>query len=246
MRMFFIHPVFVFVMSFFSPLAIANAMSVEPMVLDLASVGKQSTASLKVSNPSVSPLPVEINISRMEIGKDGQPIYKPAAEDFLIYPPQANIPAGAAQTFRIQWIGSPELAKSATYRFSVSQIPLRMAKGQSGIQVTMSFGVVVSVSPLQAKAAVSVGSATAAKDKDGKSAVALNVKNAGNKQAYMRRAGLRLSAGNWSTKLSAYEVEQKVGLGIVQPGKERIFLIPLDVPPGVTQISATLDYQPEE
>jgi hypothetical protein len=50
---------------------------------------------------------------------------------------------------------------------------------------------------------------------------------------------------NWSANLNAVEVEKKLGLCIVQPGKERRFLIPIDVPSGVSDITASIDYKPE-
>ena len=229
-----------------APFVAAKAMTVEPMVIEIASMGKDAANSFRVTNTGAAPLPVEITVSRLEVSADGTPSYMPAPSDILIYPPQANIQKGAAQTFRVQWIGDPALAKSQTYRLSVSQVPLKMAQGQSGIQITMSFGVVVSVAPPQAKAAIAVLDARSAKGGDGKSAVALSIKNSGNKQAYMRDAALSLSAGNWSKKLSSIEVGQRLGLGIIQPGKERRFLLPVEVPGNVSKITASIDYQPEK
>ena len=228
----------------FMPLAVASAMTVEPMVLDVASIGKETKHSFKVTNTGVSSLLVEITVSRMELGPNGEPRYTPNEDDFLIYPPQANIPKGAAQIFRVQWIGDPEIRESRNYRVSVSQVPVKRPEGTSGIQITMSFGVVVSVSPPQGSAAIAVTGAKPAKGEDGKQAVALNVKNTGNKHAYMRDAAISLSGGGWSAKLTADEVQQKLGLGIVQPGKERRFLIPVEVPAGVSDITASIDYQP--
>jgi fimbrial chaperone protein len=223
----------------------SHAMSVEPLVLDLSTAGKNATQSFRVSNEATSPLPVEIVVTRLEIGPNGQTSYKPASDEFLIYPPQANIPSGGAQNFRVQWIGEPDLKVSRNYRFAVSQVPVKQPKGTSGIQISLSFGVIVGIAAPDMAPAMSVTGA-ALKTEGSKRLAAVKVKNTGGKHGYLRKAALSFTGGNWSTKLSAYEVEQKVGLGIVQPGKERIFLIPLDVPPGVTQISATLDYQPEE
>lgn len=228
------------------PFVAAKAMSVEPMVLELTSIGKEASGSFKVTNSSAASLPVDIIVSRLEVSADGTPTYTPAPSDILIYPPQANIQKGAAQTFRVQWIGDSALAKSQTYRLSVSQVPLKMAQGQSGIQITMSFGVVVSVAPPQAKAAIAVLDARPAKSSNGKAAIALNIKNSGNKQAYMRDAAINLSADNWSRKLSAIEVGERLGLGIIQPGKERRFLLPIEVPGNVSDITASIDYQPEK
>jgi fimbrial chaperone protein len=224
----------------------ARAMSVEPLVLDVASAGAASKQSFRVGNDGATGLPVEINVARIEIDPNGKLHYQSAEDDFLIYPPQANIPKGGAQTFRVQWIGNPDIKESSNYRFTVSQVPVKQSEDTSGIQISLSFGVIVSVSPPQGNAAIAVTGAKPAKGENGKQAVALSIKNTGNKHAYMRDAAVSLSAGNWSQKLTAYEVGQKVGLGIVQPGKERRFLIPVDVPPGVSDITASIDYQPEK
>ena len=221
-------------------------MTVEPIVIEIASMGKDAANSFRVTNTGATSLPVEIRVSRLDVSADGTPTYTPAPSDILIYPPQANIQKGAAQTFRVQWIGDPALAKSQTYRLSVSQVPLKTAQGQSGIQITMSFGVVLSVTPPQAKAAIAVLDAKPAKGGDGKAAIALNIKNSGNKQAYMRDAAISLSAGKWSKTLSSDEVGQRLGLGIIQPGKQRRFLLPIEVPADVSDITASIDYQPKK
>jgi P pilus assembly chaperone PapD len=224
----------------------ALAMSVEPLVLDMESLGKGAGHSFKVGNDTALPLPVEISVSRLEIDENGELDYQPAEEEFLVFPPQAIIAEGTAQTFRLQWLGESDIAASRTYRVAVTQIPVKQPDNTSGIQISMSFGVIVNVAPLSGRSAITMSEVKPAKTKDGGPAIALNVKNTGNKHAYLRDAALSLSAGTWSQKLTAYEVGQKVGLGIVQPGKERRFLIPMDVPPGVSDITASIDYQPEK
>lgn len=228
------------------PLAFASAMTVEPIILDVSSIGKNASTSFKVSNPGASPLPVEITVSEMDIGPDGKTVTKPADDAFIIYPPLADIKPGSAQTFRVQWIGDPEIVTSHNYRVSVSQVPVKRKDKASGIQLVLSFGVVVSVSPPESISNIVVSKAMPVTDKDGRRAIALSVKNPGNKYAVMKNAAISLSGGNWSASLSAVEVEKKVGLGIVQPGKERRFLIPVDMPQDVSDITASIDYQPDK
>ncbi|MGF1618988.1 MAG: hypothetical protein ACFCUR_00060 [Rhodomicrobiaceae bacterium] len=236
----------VFLIGTFAVSVSSFAMSVEPLLLEVSSLGKGATQSFKVTNNGPTALPVEVSVSSIDIGNDGELVYAPEEGNFLIYPPQANISPGGAQTFRVQWIGDPDLLESRNYRLAVSQVPLELPEATSGIQITMSFGVIVSVSPTVGQATIASNGAKLAKMGSGEPAIVLSVKNTGNKHAYMRDAALSLSAGNWSQKLTAYEVGQKIGLGIVQPGKERRFLIPVDVPPGVSDITASIDYQPEK
>ena len=144
---------------------------------------------------------------------------KKTGDDLLIFPPQAMIAPGASQVFRVQWVGDPEISKSKTYRVSVGQVPVKLAKGKSGIQIVMSFGVTVNVAPLNGKSAIVVTKAATAKDKSGKRVAAVTVKNPGNKHAYLQKSSIKLSGSGWSKQMTSGEISQKVGLGIVQPGK---------------------------
>ena len=222
----------------------APAMTVEPLVMDIASAGKGAQQSFKVDNNSAAPLPVEITVSRIEFGPNGEQNRERGGQEFLIYPPQAIIAAGASQVFRVQWIGEPDLAKSRSYRFDVSQVPVKLSKQQSGIQIVMTFGVTVNVAPPQGKSDIQVMGAAPVVGKDGKRLASLTVKNPGSKHAYLRQSVIDLSGGGWSAQLTSAAIGQQVGLGIVQPGKERRFILPIEVPAGVSAIKATVKYDP--
>lgn len=222
----------------------APAMTVEPLVIDIASAGKGAQQSFKVDNNSAAPLPVEITVSRIEFGPNGEQNRERGGQEFLIYPPQAIIAAGASQVFRVQWIGEPDLAKSRSYRFDVSQVPVKLSKQQSGIQIVMTFGVTVNVAPPQGKSDIQVMGAAPVVGKDGKRLASLTVKNPGSKHAYLRQSVIDLSGGGWSAQLTSAAIGQQVGLGIVQPGKERRFILPIEVPAGVSAIKATVKYDP--
>ncbi len=110
----------------------------------------------------------------------------------------------------------------------------------------MSFGVTVNVAPPKGQAAILVESAAPVAGKDGKRLASLTVKNPGNKHAYLKQSTIRLSGGGWSAEMTPGEIAQKVGLGIVQPGHERRFVLPVEVPSGVTQIKADVQFRPDE
>jgi P pilus assembly chaperone PapD len=118
-------------------------------------------------------------------------------------------------------------------------------KGTSGIQIVMSFGVTVNVAPLGGRADIVVMGAAPAKGKDGKRLAALTVKNPGNMHAYLQKSSIRLSGAGWSAEMTPGEIAQKVGLGIVQPGKQRRFILPVEVPSGVSEIQASVELRPE-
>ena len=125
----------------------ARAMSVTPIVIEMVSTGRHSKATIRVVNDGSKKLPVEIVVSRVELGPEGERKETPAGDEFLIFPPQALVAPGATQTFRIQWVGDPVIAKSQTYIFSVNQVPVKMPKGISGVQLVFNFATVVNVAP---------------------------------------------------------------------------------------------------
>jgi hypothetical protein len=63
--------------------------------------------------------------------------------------------------------------------------------------------------------------------------------------AYLQRSSIRLSGAGWSAEMTPGEIAQKVGLGIVQPGKQRRFILPVEVPSGVSEIQASVELRPE-
>lgn len=223
--------------------SVASAMSVEPLLLDLSTVGKGARQSFKVTNDGGKPLPVEISTFRLELNGDGEQATRLDEESFLIYPAQAMIAPGASQVFRVQWIGEPELAQSQSYRFSVAQVPVKLPEGKSGIQIVMNFGITVNVAPPGGSSDIVVLGAEPVTGKEGKRVTALRVKNPGNIHAYLQRSEIRLSGDGWSAALTSGQIAQTLGLGIVQPGKERRFILPVEVPANISRIEAFVERQ---
>src|SRR5438128_6924773 len=127
----------------------ASATSVSPIQLEMTSAGSASRAQVKVTSSSQTPLALEASIKRMELDEDGRQSLSEAGADFLIFRPQAMVPPGVTQVFRVEWVGAPDLPESQSFLLSLSQIPLKNAKGQSTVQVIMSLGVLVNVAPFK-------------------------------------------------------------------------------------------------
>lgn len=221
----------------------AHAISVTPPTIELKTTG-DNKGQITVKNDGASPLPIEIGIARLELSETGETITKPAGEEFLVFPPQVLIAPGATQNFRIQWVGEPQIERSQSYVFSVNQVPVRMPKGRSGVQVVFNFLTFVNVAPPGGKAAIALVSAGVAKDDKGKPRPSLLVRNPGNVHALLTDATIKLSGGAWSETLRPDRLRQSLGMGLVQPGKTRRFLLPVDLPAGVSQVTASIDYKP--
>ena len=222
----------------------ARAMSVTPIHVEMTSAGSGGRAQITVANDSPGPLPVEAIIQKMSLGEDGSQQLSTGGEDFLVFPPQALIPAGGRQVFRVQWVGEPVLNESQSFMLSMNQIPVRLPEGQTSVQVVMSFGVVINVAPPQGQPALKLVGTGITKAKDGKRHPTITVENPTKIHALLPDSTIQLAGGSWSHQFTPTELREKVGIGLVQPGHKRRFVLPVDLPAGVNQVKASLDYKP--
>ena len=106
-------------------------------------------------------------------------------------------------------------------------------------------GVLINVAPPQGVPDLKLVGTGVAVEKPGKHHPTITVENATPVHALLQQATVKLSSGSWSQTLSPAEIGQKIGSGLVQPGKRRKFTLPVDLPPGVTKVEASIDYKPK-
>ncbi len=222
----------------------AQAVTVAPMQVEMVSTGGRSHATVSVVNNSGEPLPIEAVIQRMSLDENGKPQIAKANDEFLVMPPQAMVPPGATQNFRVQWLGEPVLASSQSYYIFFNQVPLKPAPGKAGLQVVMSMGVMVNVAPPQGVPDLQVVGTGIATDAHGKRHPTITVQNQSNVHGLLPQGTVRLAAGGWTETLPPGLLSESLGSGLVQPGKRRRFVLPVDVPEGVTSVSASLEMSP--
>lgn len=230
-----------FVWVLFTAGSTAQAMTVSPMQVEMISAGKSSHGQVSVVNNSDKPLPVEAVIQRLTLDEAGKPVTSKAGEEFLVMPPQALIPPGATQNFRVQWLGDPMMAKSESFILYMNQIPVKMPEGQSGVQVVMSMGVMINVAPASGTPAMNIVATGVTTDKAGKRFPTITVENVSNVHALLPNATINLASGSWSTALKPRSIGDKVGIGLVQPGKRRKFTLPVELPANVQTVQASLE-----
>ncbi len=222
-----------------------RAMTVTPIHLEMTSVGAGSRHQISVVNDGNSPLPVELVLSVLSVGENGQRRLSSAGDEFMVFPAQSLIAPGATQSFRLQWVGEPVIDRSKSYMLSVNQIPVRLPKGQKGVQLVMSFGVQINVAPPQGlPSLVLVGAGTEVDKRTGQRHPAITVLNSSNVHALLPQANIKLSSGSWSKSLDHTFLGEKIGIGLVQPGKQRRFVLPFDRPPHVSQFQTSLEFKP--
>lgn len=226
----------------------AQAARVTPMSVDLEPTGSRSTARIEVVNNEDRQLPMEVRMYRGEIGENGELTLEPADEKFMVFPPQTLIEPNGKQIFRIQYLPDGPVEKSEVYYAGVAQIPVQLPADQSRIQVVMRFNVLVNVVPdgtspdpvvtrvSPATREVELGpDEKAPEDKDVRktrvqNGIEVRIQNNGTRYFAAGRsawtiAGTDTSGEAFSKDYSAVEVGEMIGMGIVAPGKARIFFI---------------------
>jgi len=156
----------VFGISLFGFGATALSMTVTPMVTELVTTGAASTARIQIGNETNAALPFEAKVIKITWNEDGSRTESPADEDFLIFPPQGLIGAGAHQVVRVQWLGDPQLKGSESFYLEIKQLPIQIdAKADpkqrpiAKIQMVYDIKALMVVAPRGAKSAVRVLSA---------------------------------------------------------------------------------------
>jgi fimbrial chaperone protein len=220
------------------------AMTVQPVVLDLTTSGRGMSQVITVENTFDKPLPVELRIETLDLVPDG---VKPSGRDsgeLAVFPPQAMIPPGQRQNFRVQYVGDPALARSKHFFVTVAQLPVQTAEAQSNIQLLYNFQVLVSVAPAGAKPALTVASAEIGKDADGGLAPVITVSNASAAHGYLSRGRLRVvqqapdGREVFRKEFTGPELQQTIGYGLIAGGQTRRITLPLRLPQADGRIEA--------
>jgi P pilus assembly chaperone PapD len=222
----------------------AEALTVTPVQLELAAAGAKSRATVSVVNNSSAPLPVEAVIEAVNLDETGVPKPAGATEDFLVMPPQALIAPGATQNFRVQWLGEPGLETSRSFMLYMNQIPVKMPKGKSGVQVVMSMGVMINVAAAEGAPSLRLVGTGITNDRTGARRPVITVENPSNMHALLPQSTIRLAGGGWSTTLTPAMLDDSMGIGLVQPGKRRKFVLPVELPANVNSVQASLEMGP--
>jgi len=232
-----------------APVQVAQAMTVQPVVIDLQTAGRQMSTVITVENTFATPLPVELSVQELELTPDGVKQTGNDPGDLMIFPPQTIIEPGQTQTFRLQYVGDPALAKSKHYYVTVAQLPVKLPEGQSAIQILYNFQVLVSVTPAGAKPQITVQGAEIGKNAAGKPIAVLTVANDSAAHGYLANGRLRVvqkdAAGKqlFAKNLSGAEIQQSMGFGLIGGGQVRKVSVPVELPSaeGSVEASFSLD-----
>lgn len=222
------------------------AMTVQPVVIDLQTSGRDMSKIITVENTFASPLPVELTIQELTLTDDGVKLTGKDPGDLLVFPPQALIQPGQTQTFRVQYVGDPALAASKHYYITVAQLPVKLPEGKSAIQILYNFQVLISVSPGGAKPSLSITSAQVGRNAAGKPVPVITVANASAAHGYLSSGRLRIvekDAGGkevFRKTFSGPEIQQTIGFGLIGSNQTRRISVPVELPSEAGTVEATI------
>lgn len=218
----------------------AHALSVTPITIEMAAAGKSSRATVTITNPSPDATAIEPSFSRVEISESGASNQTAGGdENFLIMPMQALIPPGASQTFRLQWVGPPDLPQSESYFVTFNQLPVKGLAEHTGITLLTSFSVAVNVAPTFIRPEIELIDIQHRQD-----GTAVTVQNPTAAHALLKHAVITVFADGAAHTVDASDVERMYGAGLVQPWKRRTFVLPFPFPTPARTLSASIDYKP--
>jgi len=223
----------------------ATAMTVQPVVVNLQTSGRGMTQVITVENAFANPLPVELTVQELKLTEEGVSLTGVDPGDLLVFPPQALIQPGQTQTFRVQYVGDPELKQSKHYYVTVAQLPVKLPEGQSAIQILYNFQVLVSISPAGAQPQIAVQAATIGRNADGKPVPVITVRNDSAAHGYLSDGRLRIVEKDASGKeifrktMSGPEIQQTIGFGLIGAGQERRVTVPVELPAAEGAVEAT-------
>jgi fimbrial chaperone protein len=215
----------------------ASAYQVSPMIYDMKPTGQQATAVLRVENTNDKPITIELVAEKRSFDVDGKESRTPADADFVLFPPQAVIPAGATQAVRVQYVGPPTPTESVMYTVTVKQVPVELpASGPSGVQFVFNFSTLANIVPEGAKPRVEVVSLTPT-DKG----YALKVHNGGNRYANLALSRVTLTGAGYTRKIEGDEWRKSLGASWLLPGNDRIIALPAADGPSKAGLAATFE-----
>lgn len=197
-------------------LAPAAAFDVLPTITVLELPADSSGSTLTVGNPRTVPLPVTVEIFERTVNEDGTEERVPADDLFLVFPPQAVVPAGGEQAIRLRWIGPPP-ERSRSFTLYIGEVPVDMtATGQSGVQRILRIGASVHVTPAKAQARPRV--AEAVPDGDG---MRVTLINDGDRFIYLNELALDFEGKS----VGADDLASAAQRTLLPPGSRRTFTV---------------------
>lgn len=224
----------------------ALAFQFRPMSQVFAPSGANATRAYEVVNDNEERIAVEVTVVERHMDLDGAETYRPAEDDFLIYPAQLILEPGATQVVRVSWLGDPAPTQELAFRLVAEQLPIHLVdpsqppaeKPVGQVQILLRYLGALFVRPEGVQATVEIEAVVP----QGDSQLAVTLANSGNASASLQDLSLTLTAQGQSVTLSPEQLKDVVGTTVLA-GQSRRYLVPrpAGLPQGPT--TATFSYR---
>jgi len=208
------------------------------MIYDLKPVGQGASTVIRINNTNASPITVEFVAEKRAFDEHGKESRQPADADFILFPPQSIVPAGATQALRVQYVGAADLAQSVMYNITVKQVPVQLpANAANGVQFVFNFSTVANVVPDGAKAQMETVSLVPSGN-----LLRLTIHNSGNKYANLSLSSVTLQSGTFNATIKDEEWRKALGASWILPGGSRVIDLPKPAKAPAAGLSAKFDF----
>lgn len=194
----------------------AHAFEVLPSVSVIELPANRSGVTLTIHNPRATDLPVTTEILERFVAEDGSERHEPADDLFVVFPPQAVIPAGKSQALRVQWLGAAP-SPSRSFHLYASEVPVELgADAPSQLQRVLRIGASIHVAAGGSQPRPVV-TASVPEGSD----VVVTLANEGERFFYVESVGLDFAG----KRVGGPELGNAAGRTLVPPGGRRTFTV---------------------
>jgi len=204
------------------------AFTFMPMSISISPSGAQSIASFRLTNDAAQQIAISIKAMTRQIDENGNETNTPADSDFTIFPTRVVVQPNSFQNIKVQYKGSPKLAKEIAYRIIAEQVPIDFSQPQSsGVKVLFRYIAALYVAPANIKDMLAVTKVEYA-EQDGKKGFMVTLTNSGTRHALINDPVLKITGGpSGSITLSDDQMKALQGQNLLA-GNVRHFFIPYD------------------
>jgi fimbrial chaperone protein len=226
-----------------------GAFSFDPITMDFAPSGPNSSKTFRVENNTTSLVAVKISMVSRKMASDGAEINTDASDSFIVYPSQVLLQPGGFQAVRVKWTGRAATANEISFRIIAEQLPVNAAKSQTGgkINIILKYVGSVYILPENPASQIIVEKAAPHELDDGTKTLAIQLLNQGNAHGIILDLRLTVSSTDAQGRRTeaTFVEDEAVGLhgANILAQSRRVFLLPW--PDGLAEdgvLSVELDF----
>lgn len=210
----------------------AFAFKLLPISRTFTPAGSGATQSYQVVNDSNERLAVQVSIVQRQMDLAGKENYKPADDDFLIYPPQILLEPQKTQTVRVTWLGDPQPTKELAYRIIAEQLPINLEKPQANqtkpvgaVKVLLRYLGSLYIRPANVQPDVILEGAELQKGTNSANELAISFNNRGTARAVLKKLKLHLAGQGKTVDLQPEQLKE-INNAVILAGNKRRFVMP--------------------